>query len=242
MKLPGYYSSGEFAKKAHITKKTVRYYDEHNILKPSYVNENGARFYNDDDFARLQQILFLKYLGFSLDDIKEMTLRNTDSNVMSESLHMQLGLVEERIEQMKLMKSALQEASEVIDEGRSVDWSHMLELVNINEMEQKLKQQYRDASNISARINLHRDFSINPVSWFSWVFDECSFFEGEKVLEVGCGDASLWTQNIDRIPADMQITLTDISYGMVRDATRNVGADDKRFTYEVMDAHRLYKQ
>ena len=39
MKLPGYYSSGEFAKKAHITKKTVRYYDEHNILKPSYVNE-----------------------------------------------------------------------------------------------------------------------------------------------------------------------------------------------------------
>ena len=127
MKLPGYYSSGEFAKKAHITKKTVRYYDEHNILKPSYVNENGARFYNDDDFARLQQILFLKYLGFSLDDIKEMTLRNTDSNVMSESLHMQLGLVEERIEQMKLMKSALQEASEVIDEGRSVDWSHMLE-------------------------------------------------------------------------------------------------------------------
>ena len=67
MKLPGYYSSGEFAKKAHITKKTVRYYDEHNILKPSYVNENGARFYNDDDFARLQQILFLKYLGFSLD-------------------------------------------------------------------------------------------------------------------------------------------------------------------------------
>lgn len=44
MKLPGYYSSGEFAKKAHITKKTIRYYDEHNILKPSYVNENGARF------------------------------------------------------------------------------------------------------------------------------------------------------------------------------------------------------
>ncbi len=69
--------------------------------------------------------------AFPWDDIKEMTLRNTDSDVMSESLHMQLGLVEERIEQMKLMKSALQEASEVIDEGRSVDWSHMLELVNI---------------------------------------------------------------------------------------------------------------
>ena len=52
MKLPGYYSSGEFAAKAHITKKTIRYYDEHHILKPSFVNENGARFYTDEDFAR----------------------------------------------------------------------------------------------------------------------------------------------------------------------------------------------
>ena len=34
MKLAGYYSSGEFANKVHITKKTIRYYDEHNILKP----------------------------------------------------------------------------------------------------------------------------------------------------------------------------------------------------------------
>ena len=66
MKLPGYYSSGEFAHKAHITKKTLRYYDEHNIFKPSYVTDKGARFYNDNDFAKLQQIQFFKYLGFSL--------------------------------------------------------------------------------------------------------------------------------------------------------------------------------
>ena len=38
MKKEGYYSSGEFAKKAHVTKKTIRYYDEHNILKPSFVS------------------------------------------------------------------------------------------------------------------------------------------------------------------------------------------------------------
>ena len=74
MKKEGYYSSGEFAKKAHVTKKTIRYYDEHNILKPSFVSDSGARFYSDEDFARLQQILFLKYLGFSLADIKEMTV------------------------------------------------------------------------------------------------------------------------------------------------------------------------
>lgn len=44
MKLPGYYSSGEFAHKAHITKKTLRYYDEHNISnRPmSLIREPGS--------------------------------------------------------------------------------------------------------------------------------------------------------------------------------------------------------
>ena len=44
MKKDGFYSSGEFAKMAHITKKTLRYYDAHNILKPSYLTPYGARF------------------------------------------------------------------------------------------------------------------------------------------------------------------------------------------------------
>ena len=60
-----YYTTGEFARMAHVTIRTIRYYDKQNILKPSYVTEAGARFYTDEDFARLQQILLLKYLGFS---------------------------------------------------------------------------------------------------------------------------------------------------------------------------------
>lgn len=241
MKLEGYYSSGEFAKKGHITKKTLRYYDEHNILKPSFVTDKGARFYNDDDFARLQQILFFKYLGFSLDDIKEMTLRNVDGNLLKESLHMQLGLIEERMDQLDLMKAAIIEASDLVENGSRVDWSHMLDLVNVNEMEQKLKKQYRDASNISARINLHRNYSHNKVSWFEWLFDRCSFERDQDVLELGCGDASLWIRNKNRIPDDIKITLTDISYGMVRDAARSIGEADQRFTHEIMDAHHIYK-
>lgn len=241
MKLPGYYSSGEFAHKTHITKKTLRYYDEYNIFKPSYVTDKGARFYNDNDFAKLQQIQFFKYLGFSLDDIKEMTLREVDSKTILDSFHMQLGLIEERMEQLELMKSALKDASDIIERGADADWSHMLDLVNMNEMEQKLKKQYKDASNISARINLHRDYSLNPVSWFEWIFNQCVFESGYSVLELGCGDASLWSRNAERIPANMDILLTDISYGMIRDAARNLSDNGSQFRYEVMDAHHIYK-
>ena len=73
MKLPGYYSSGEFARMAQVSVRTIRFYDQKNLLKPSFVKDSGARFYTDSDLAKLQQILLLKYLGFSLDDIREMT-------------------------------------------------------------------------------------------------------------------------------------------------------------------------
>ena len=89
MKKEGYYSSGEFARMAHVTLRTIRYYDKQNILKPSYVSDAGARFYTDEDLARLQQILLLKFLGFSLDDIRDMTINDTDYHFMLTSLKMQ---------------------------------------------------------------------------------------------------------------------------------------------------------
>lgn len=240
MKLAGFYSSGEFANKAHITKKTIRYYDEHHILKPSFVNENGARFYTDEDFARLQQILFLKYLGFSLDDIREMTMRNGDRSFLSESLHMQLGLMEERLEQMQLMRQALQEASDAVDQGEYVDWSHMLQVVNINEMEQKLKNQYLNSSNISARINLHKEYAVNKKGWFPWLFEQYRIRPDDTVLELGCGDASLWMENIEYLPQKIHIILSDLSDGMLRDAKRSLGTSDQRFSFDVMDAHQIH--
>ena len=51
MKKEGFYSSGEFARMAHVTVRTIRYYDSHDILKPSFVNESGARFYTDEDLS-----------------------------------------------------------------------------------------------------------------------------------------------------------------------------------------------
>ena len=222
MKKEGFYSSGEFAKKAHVTKKTIRYYDEHNILKPSFVSDSGARFYSDEDFARLQQILFLKYLGFSLADIKEMTVRNSDKHFFSESLHMQLGLIEEKIEQMQLIKTALVDASKAVKQEKNVDWSKMMQLVNVNEMEHKLKVQYQNSSNISARINLHEEFSKNKQGWFPWLFEQCELKSGESVLELGCGDASLWRMNREKIPEKINVILSDISDGMIRDVRRSM--------------------
>ena len=87
MKKEGYYSSGEFAKKAHVTLRTIRYYDKQNILVPSARTESGARLYTDEDLAKLQQILLLKYLGFSLEDIREIYSHEQAINQCGSFLH-----------------------------------------------------------------------------------------------------------------------------------------------------------
>lgn len=58
------YSSGEFAKMAHVSVRTIRYYDKQNILKPTYITDYGARFYSHEDLVRLQQILCSNTLVF----------------------------------------------------------------------------------------------------------------------------------------------------------------------------------
>ncbi|MFR8318762.1 MAG: MerR family transcriptional regulator [Catenibacillus sp.] len=240
MKLPGYYSSGEFARMANVSIRTIRFYDQQNILKPSYIRPSGARFYTDSDFARLQQILLLKYLGFSLDNIRDMTINDMDSHFMLNSLRMQKKLVQDRIEQMQLMEQAIDRTVTALEKDHSIDWSRMLELIHLTGVKTSLKTQYQNAVNISARIALHKTYSTNKQGWFPWIYDKCSLKPGMKVLELGCGNGALWTENKKKLPEDISILLSDISEGMISDARRNIGPDDLRFSYRILDAHRLF--
>lgn len=239
MNLPGYYSSGQFARLAGVSVRTIRFYDKQNILKPSYVTPAGARFYTDSDLARLQQILLLKYLGFSLDDIREMTIGDTDYHFLKNSLNLQKRLVQDRIEQMQLVESAIENTVEALEQERQIDWSQMLELIHLTGMEKSLKTQYQSATNISARIRLHRDYSTNPYGWFPWIYDQCRIMDGLRVLELGCGDGTLWSENLARLPAQIKILLSDVSEGMLRDARRRLGTEDSRFSFQAFDCGHI---
>ena len=55
-----------------ISIRTLQYYDEIGLLKPSELTQSGYRLYNDEALQKLQQILFFKELGFKLKDIREI--------------------------------------------------------------------------------------------------------------------------------------------------------------------------
>ncbi len=93
---------------------------------------------------------------------------------------------------------------------------------NLNDSTYLLKKQYRDASNLNARIALHRRFSTNSYDWFRWVFDHFDTPPAARVLELGCGPADLWRKNLHRIPEGWDITLSDFSPGMLEKAQANL--------------------
>lgn len=231
---------------AQVSVRTIRFYDKQNILKPSYVTPAGARFYTDSDFVKLQQVLLLKYLGFSLDDIKGMTIDDMDYHFLRNSLTMQKKLVADRIEQMQLVEQAIDNTVSALEDNQQIDWSQMLHLIHLTGMEKSLKSQYENANNISARIRLHKDYSTNTQGWFPWIYETGIVPSLEKrknnatieILELGCGEGSLWVENQDRLPENVHITVSDISEGMIRDIRRNLG-NDERFTYESFDCHKI---
>lgn len=240
----GYYTSGQFAKMAHISVRTVRFYDKQNILKPSFVNESGARFYTDEDFVRLQQILLLKYLGFSLEDIRNMTVGELDKQMLRNSLRLQQKLVKDQIEQMQMVVQAIDDTTEALDCNQEIDWAQMMNLIHLTSMENSLKTQYQNASNIDARIRLHQEYSTNEQGWFSWVFEQCSFRAGNNVLEIGCGNGAMWLENFDNIPKNTNIVLSDISEGMLRDTRRELEQLEEnplepQFQFQAFDCHEI---
>ena len=73
---------GELASLTGLTVRTLHHYDEIGILKPCEYTDSGHRLYREEDIIRLQQILSLKHLGFSLEEIKNC-LQNPDFSLIN---------------------------------------------------------------------------------------------------------------------------------------------------------------
>ncbi len=101
-----------------------------------------------------------------------------------------------------------------------------------------LREQYKNASNLNDRIQLHVRFSTNRQDFHVWVFDQLELAPDSRVLELGCGPGSLWRPNLARIPAGWQIMLTDFSPGMLADARANL-ASAHPFAFGQADAQAI---
>lgn len=103
-----------------------------------------------------------------------------------------------------------------------------------------LRQQYKDGSNLNARLRLHARFSTNRYGIFRWIFDRMALPDDASVLEVGTGTAQFWISNGGRIPAQWRVVLSDFSEGILREGLAAASAATQRhFDRVQLDAQTL---
>ena len=76
------YGIREVSELAGVSARTLRYYDEIGLLKPSRIGESGYRFYGEKELDLLQQILFYRERGFDLKQIQKV-LYQKDFDILS---------------------------------------------------------------------------------------------------------------------------------------------------------------
>jgi SAM-dependent methyltransferase len=81
-------------------------------------------------------------------------------------------------------------------------------------------KQYKDPTNLNARIALHAQYARAEVPWYTWLAGVVTWPDGADVLEVGCGPGLLWDRIAPLLP-HLRLTLSDLSEGML-DAARAV--------------------
>ncbi|MDB7947534.1 MerR family transcriptional regulator [Faecalitalea cylindroides] len=214
------YKTGEFAKLANVTERTLRYYDKIGLLKPSFILSNGYRQYTDSDLLKLQKILSLKYLGFSIEEIFPIMLE--DQNLI-QSFKMQIDLIDSRIKSMTNIKDSMESIISTIND-KNIDWSKIISLIKMSSNDSNIIEHYKNTKNLNVRISLHDKYSQNKQGWFPWLFEQIDFSRINRLLEVGCGNGKLWKNNkIDL--RNREIFLSDSSQGMVEEVRKTLGND-----------------
>lgn len=78
-----------------VTERTLHYYDRKGVLIPTSYSKNGHRLYSNEDIFKMQKILTLKYLGFSLKEIIEYLSKNSTIS-LHDSLYEQKELLKKK--------------------------------------------------------------------------------------------------------------------------------------------------
>ena len=128
-----FFSIGEISKLFDINKKTLRYYDEIGLFKPSFVNkDNNYRYYTLDQFQYLETIKYLKELGLSLDKIK-YNLTNLNSEDVINSLEEQNNIIDAKISELQLIKQKINKKIIQIKDSTRNDLLEIIREVDFNE-------------------------------------------------------------------------------------------------------------
>ena len=125
----GFMTVGEVAKKIGVTVRTLQYYDKEGLLSPSAECEGGRRLYTDKDLIILHQIISLKSLGFSLEDIKHRLISLETPSDVANALTEQADGIREKIEQLTASLTAIEQLKEEVLQMQTVNFKKYADII-----------------------------------------------------------------------------------------------------------------
>lgn len=190
-------TTGEIAKKAGVSQKAVRLYDEKGLLKPSDYSEGNYRLYDKEALGVLEKIIALKQVGFSLEDIKEKLTKGEKENIL-EALQAQVELLEAKRYELEKMVTRINAA--ILRSNGNPDWDDVAQIIQDIQTDQN-----KDEGHFHALKH-----TVGNRDWYEQIYESLGVKEGEHILDLGCGFAKLWRNNWSIIPCNVDVDGYDL--------------------------------
>ncbi len=205
-------TSGEMAKKAGVSQKAIRLYDEKGLLKPTDYSEGNYRLYDEAALQILEKIVALKQIGFSLEEIRD-NLKSGEAGDIKDALEIQLQKMEEKKYRLEKTTDAIKRT---LARGDELDWDDVAGIVQYVSADQSADERHWDALKHTS----------GELDWYVRIFQSLDITEASRVLDLGCGYAKLWRNNWTDIPKGTKISGYDI-HGSWADDFEKYIADNK---------------
>lgn len=236
-------TSGEIARKAGVSQKAVRLYDEKGLLKPTEYSDGNYRLYDKEALQILEKIVALKQIGFSLEEIRD-NLTSGDAKDIEEALRMQLAIMEEKRYKIEMVIDAINRT--LAQKEDDLDWDDVARIIQSVTLDQ--------AADLAHWKSLQRTISED---WYVQIFRTMNFEAGSKVLDLGCGFSKIWRNNWDIIPEGTKIYAYDLPGSWAEDFEKYIAENkgslpkdaaidlayadlDKAASWEKIDSEQKY--
>ena len=192
-----YYTAGELAAMARVSPRTIRFYDQKNLLTPVGYSEGKYRLYDKNSLVQLQEIVMLKYIGLSLEEISTIMQKEKDIPIR-ELLWEQKKLLLQKQEQLNQVIRTLDEVAGNC-EDRDIELSELSGLIKLVTGNSKAQRSF----------DVWECFGTRQGDWYPWLFRQLNLRDGESVLDIGSGGGLIWQRSWDKIPANVRIHMVD---------------------------------
>ena len=134
------YTTGEIAKLAGVSVRTVQFYDRKGILPPSQLSEGGRRLYSQEDLGKLQRICLWKTMGLSLEAIKGILESQNADKVLELLLEQQAKALEEDIQDRQQQLRSIRALEENLKSAEKIPVNSISDMEQLIKNKQKLRK------------------------------------------------------------------------------------------------------